>query len=223
MGTFHYLAPEQRKDARGVDHRADVWALGVILYEMLTGELPLGSFAAPSTLGPTGTDRRVDAIVNRALAPDPAARYANVAELARDVRKLVAPRRIQRVAIAGAAVLALAVGSTAVALSSNDDAPATPRAAAALDAGPTVVAVADASLEAPRDATEVAAAPPDASAIAAVLPAAGSPASRPKPPRKSTKPKPGGKTGTSKVPSVTPVGKVKRDISGSDSDAAPGK
>ncbi|MBE7454953.1 MAG: serine/threonine protein kinase, partial [Kofleriaceae bacterium] len=58
MGTFHYLAPEQRKDARTVDHRADIWALGVILYELVTGELPLGSFPPP-------TDRRIAAIVRR--------------------------------------------------------------------------------------------------------------------------------------------------------------
>lgn len=229
MGTFHYLAPEQRKDARTVDHRADIWALGVIFYEMLTGELPLGSFEAPSRLGPIGADRRVDAIVDRALAPDPLARYATVTDLSRDVRKLAGPRRVQRMAIAGAAVAALAAGSTAVAiaLSSSDDPAAAPRAAASLDAG-REVAVTDASVEGPSDATEVAAAPrdaaetsaapPDAAAIAvAPVSAAGSGATALRPVKKPGA-KPGGKVGTGKKPS-TPVGKVgkgKADGSGSE-------
>jgi outer membrane biosynthesis protein TonB len=159
MGTFHYLAPEQRKDARNVDQRADVWALGVILYEMLTGELPLGSFAPAS-------DRRADAIVRKALAPDPAARYASVAELGRAVRALVAPRRGPRVWIAAAAALVIAMGTAgAVAMSGgDDDAPASPVVAesksesdgkrtrpsavdagvrAPLDAAPPIVAVSD--------------------------------------------------------------------------------
>ena len=80
MGTLNYMAPEQRRDAKNVDGRADLFSLGVILYEALTGELPLGRFKLPSAKAP-GLDPRVDGVVERLLEQDPDARYAQAGEL----------------------------------------------------------------------------------------------------------------------------------------------
>jgi tRNA A-37 threonylcarbamoyl transferase component Bud32 len=79
MGTPHYMAPEQMDKPQTVDHRADIYSLGVVLYEMLTGELPLGRFAPPSQQAPV--DARLDAIVFRALAREPEWRYQHVSEV----------------------------------------------------------------------------------------------------------------------------------------------
>src|SRR5207237_557138 len=73
MGTLYYMAPEQMKRTHTVDHRADLYSLGVVFYEMLTGELPVGRFAAPSHKAKV--DARLDAVVLRALAREPQQRY----------------------------------------------------------------------------------------------------------------------------------------------------
>ncbi|NOJ81450.1 serine/threonine-protein kinase [Myxococcus xanthus] len=89
MGTLNYMAPEQRRDAKNVDGRADLFSLGVILYEVLTGELPLGRFKLPSSKVP-GLDPRVDPVVDRLLEQDPAARYEKASELCAALEVMIA-------------------------------------------------------------------------------------------------------------------------------------
>jgi predicted Ser/Thr protein kinase len=79
MGTPHYMAPEQVERPLAVDHRADIYSLGVVFYEMLTGDLPLGKFSPPSRK--VQVDVRFDEIVLRALENDPARRYQQVSEV----------------------------------------------------------------------------------------------------------------------------------------------
>jgi serine/threonine protein kinase/protein involved in polysaccharide export with SLBB domain len=78
MGTLHYMAPEQCERPHETDHRADIYSVGVVLYEMLTGELPIGRFDPPSMRA--ALDPRIDEVVLRALEKDPARRYATAAE-----------------------------------------------------------------------------------------------------------------------------------------------
>lgn len=80
MGTVNYMAPEQRRDAGRVDQRADVFSYGVLLYEMLTGELPLGRYPEPSKRN-RALDRRVDPVVMRALELDARRRFPRVREV----------------------------------------------------------------------------------------------------------------------------------------------
>ncbi len=88
MGTLSYMAPEQRVDAKNADHRADIYSLGVILYELLTGELPVGNFDPPSQKKP-GLDKHLDVIVARCLKPAPEDRYQKVAEIIEALEPLV--------------------------------------------------------------------------------------------------------------------------------------
>ena len=80
MGTPRYMAPEQFEGSRHVDHRADIYSLGVVFYELLTGELPVGRFEPPSEK--VSIDVRLDEVVLRTLEKDPRRRY----QAAEDVR-----------------------------------------------------------------------------------------------------------------------------------------
>ncbi len=79
LGTPQYMAPEQREHPTDVDHRADIYSLGVVFYQMLTGELPKGDFAAPSKK--VLLDIRLDAVVLRALEKTPGLRFQQVSEV----------------------------------------------------------------------------------------------------------------------------------------------
>ena len=85
LGTPDYMAPEQKQGSR-VDHRADIYSLGVMLYEMLCGQIPQGIFAPPSQR--VTVDERVDQVVIRAMQQEPDRRYANTAEMKSEVENI---------------------------------------------------------------------------------------------------------------------------------------
>ncbi len=79
MGTPNYMAPEQVSHPADVDHRADIYALGVVFYQMLTGELPGKPLQPPSNK--VQIDVRLDEVVLRALEKNPELRYQQVSEV----------------------------------------------------------------------------------------------------------------------------------------------
>jgi serine/threonine protein kinase len=95
LGTPAFMAPEQLKDASDVDARADIWSLGIVLYELLTAQLPfegntVGELVAnvlsedPTSIAARrgSADPALEEVIRRCLQRDRGARYGNVAELA---------------------------------------------------------------------------------------------------------------------------------------------
>lgn len=83
FGTPHYTAPEVLKYPDKVDARADIFSIGVVLHELLTGKLPATDPRPPSAI--IGCDPRFDAIIRRATHPSPDLRYVTAAELAKEI------------------------------------------------------------------------------------------------------------------------------------------
>jgi serine/threonine-protein kinase len=87
MGTPRYMAPEHMQGSNAVDHRADIYSLGVVFYEMLTGELPIGRFEPPSKK--VHIDVRLDEVVLRSLEATPDRRYQHASDVKTDVESIV--------------------------------------------------------------------------------------------------------------------------------------
>ena len=86
MGTPQYMSPEQRDNPSEVDHRADIYALGVVFYQMLTGELPGKKLEAPSKR--VQIDVRLDEVVLRAMEKKPELRYQQVSAMKTQVETI---------------------------------------------------------------------------------------------------------------------------------------
>lgn len=93
VGTPHYRSPEQVTRPLDVDHRADIFSVGVVAYELLTGELPLGRFPPPSERA--DVDVHLDAVVMRALESSPDERQAKVSDLQRELEYVIGRARVE--------------------------------------------------------------------------------------------------------------------------------
>ena len=96
VGTPDFVAPEALDRDQVPDHRADLYAVGVMLYQMLTGKLPRGNYQMPSELNPE-IDPRLDEIVSTAMAADPDYRYGSAGAVRADL-DLVLSSPLARVA-----------------------------------------------------------------------------------------------------------------------------
>jgi TolB-like protein/tRNA A-37 threonylcarbamoyl transferase component Bud32/Tfp pilus assembly protein PilF len=101
MGTVDYMSPEQAAGQQA-DHRSDIWSLGVVLYEMVTGQLPfkgehpqsviysiMNEEPQPLTPLRTGVPMELERIVNKALSKDPSKRYQHVDDMVVELRELL--------------------------------------------------------------------------------------------------------------------------------------
>ncbi|MFO0758153.1 MAG: protein kinase [Byssovorax sp.] len=166
LGTLTYMSPEQLRDPRQVDLRTDLWAVGVMLYELVTGLRPyeadtFGEMVAALLTGPprplgeqlAQAPEGLDALIQRALTHDPRQRFGSAAEMAAALRSLpAAPIRRRGMS---APTLPMGPPSSSAASTSPGSAPPSP-AFAALAA----VTVPGAPLSAPRESSPSAGPPP---------------------------------------------------------------
>jgi serine/threonine protein kinase len=181
LGTPDYMAPEQKRGMH-VDHRADIYSLGVMLYEMLCGHVPQGVFDLPSQL--VSVDERVDQVVVRAMQQEPDRRYQNTADMKHEVQTIRvakdpnarAPRprnasgtprsRVLPIA-AGVLVAIIALGAFLKFRKSDNEAqPRTSKAGATRPSGITSVAPTEASQSAKPSTVSTTADPGKPTAVA---------------------------------------------------------
>jgi eukaryotic-like serine/threonine-protein kinase len=121
LGTLPYMSPEQRSGA-AIDGRSDLFSVGVMLYEAVTGSLPQGAFPPPSRARP-GLPARLDRVVMRLLQPRPDDRPATAAEAARALDAALAPSRRRALGLAASAAGAVALAVAGIAGWSRLDRP----------------------------------------------------------------------------------------------------
>lgn len=95
MGTPMYMSPEQLRNSANVDARADIYSIGVMLYEIITGNLPT-SLSKPASQITRGTPAAIDAIVAKCVEPDPGKRFQSATELRDALRPLISEQKPAR-------------------------------------------------------------------------------------------------------------------------------
>ncbi|MGK3988386.1 protein kinase [Sorangium sp. So ce136] len=172
LGTPHYMPPEQMRGQRDVDARADIWAIGSLLYVLLTGRYPMharsvqtvslvlgGKFVPPlpSTVR-RGLTPEIDPIIMRCLERDRDRRWPDVAELALALRPFAPPaaqplvERIQRVLRGGPREETADAPASAGGADTADGAPASAGGADTADGAPASAGGADTADGAPASA-----------------------------------------------------------------------
>ena len=108
VGTVPYMSPEQLRKDTDIDLRTDVYALGVMIFEVLTGKLPhnlsglsinetIELVSQPVQLNTSGLDNELQAVISKAMCPDRESRYGAASELALDLRRYLDSEPIEAV------------------------------------------------------------------------------------------------------------------------------
>ncbi len=92
MGTMAYMSPEQKVSSAHVDATTDIYAVGIMLYEILMGKRPMGCFKLPSQIDPK-IPKRFDEIISKCLSQDPASRYQNTVDLKNDLLNMISGKQ----------------------------------------------------------------------------------------------------------------------------------